>query len=420
MRSSRRTRLGAIAIAVLAATSTTAATAAPGALDRSFSRDGKTTLEFGGGAQISDVAIANGRIMAVGFVVRSEGDETSGDELDIAMARFHRDGGLDRSFGNRGRVTTNSGNLAASSVAIQANGRIVVTSLYGRNFVVVRFLRNGEIDRSFGRRGRVKTNLGGNDDADVVAIQRDGRIVVAGTSDSSFAAARYRPNGRLDRSFNEDGTVTTKLAEGSVNEVDMALQAGGTIVVAGDVGDDFVVARYRANGMLDPDFAGDGTQTADFGAQFEFADAVAADRERIVVVGQRRGPGRDIALAAFRDDGSLDGEFSDDGLQTTAFSDNATDSAGAVEIQGDGKVALVGYTARPGEPTAVALARYQHSGTLDPTFAGNGLKTVRFGKGRRANGIGTALAVDGRGRLIAGGLRGRYTNGDFALARVLP
>ena len=343
-----------------------------------------------------------------------------GDELDIALARLKRDGSLDRSFGNRGRITTHSGNLAASSVAIQENGRIVVTSLYGRNFVVMRFLRNGRIDRTFGRRGKVTTNLGGNDDADSVAIQRDGRILVAGTSNSSFAAARYRSDGKLDRSFSEDGTTTTTFEEGSVEEVDMALQPGGRIVVAGDVGDDFVVARYRADGMLDPDFAGDGTQTADFGASFEFADAVAANRERIVVVGQRRGPGRDIAIAVFGDDGNLDGGFSDDGLQTTAFSDRSNDSAAAVEIQRDGKVALVGDTERPGEPSAMALARYQHDGALDPTFAGDGLKTVTFGKGQRANGSGTALALDGRGRLIAGGLRGGYANGDFALARMLP
>jgi len=331
-----------------------------------------------------------------------------------------RDGSLDRSFGNRGRITTRSGNLAASSVAIQENGRIVVTSLYGRNFVVMRFLRNGQIDRSFGRRGKVTTNLGGNDDANSVAIQRDGRILVAGTSDSSFAAARYRPNGKLDRSFSEDGTTTTSLAEGSVDEVDMALQPGGRIVIAGDVGDDFIVARYRADGRLDPDFAGDGTQTADFGARFEFANAVAANRERIVVAGQRRGPGRDIAIAVFGDDGNLDGGFSDDGLQTTGFSDRSTDSADAVAIQRDGKVVLVGDTERPGEPSRMALARYQRDGALDPTFAGDGLKTVTFGKGRRANGSGTALALDGRGRLIAGGLRGGYANGDFALARVLP
>jgi uncharacterized delta-60 repeat protein len=430
----------ALATAALALAPTVGVAGGSGAFDRSFSRDGKATVDFGPPSAVEDAAISGGKVLAAGWIRGDVGGETTEDEFDLALARFNRDGTLDRRFGERGRVTTHSGNLNADSVAIQDNGRIVVTaSLWKDDFVVLRFLRSGEIDRSFGTRGRVRTDLGGDDYAASVVIQPGGRIVVAGRSDDSFAVARYLPAGTLDSSFGGDGTVTSEFLEGQAAGSDVALQPGGRIVVGGYVASpvdpaspddrDFAVARYLPGGGLDPGFSEDGMQTADFGGNFDVAGAIAAAGERVALAGQHASFGvrnRDFGVAVFGEDGNLDSDFSEDGLHTLSFGERAVDTANAAAFQRDGQLVLVGSTERSGEAPALAVARLDSQGTLDSGFSGDGRKAIAFESGRRAGAFGAAVAIDGRGRLVAAGGSGGppEQNGfrapQFAVARLLP
>lgn len=419
----------AAVVAALAASPAVAGAATGGALDRSFSGDGRQTLDFGAGDRIEDLAIqADGKILAAGDRVRYIGGETVGDPHDIALARYRSDGRLDRRFGRRGRVRTSSGDLSGGAVAVQDNGRIVVASDIGPDFVLMRFLRGGAIDRDFGRRGKVRTDFGEDETALDVAIQDDGRIVVAGQSDGGFALARYLPDGSRDRSFSGDGRLTTAFVQGAADAAGVAVQSDGKLVAVGnadppsaDDDSDFALARYLPNGSLDPSFSGDGRQTTDFGGVYDFAEAVTIAGDRIVVAGQRVGNGRDFALASYhKADGSLDDGFSDDGRQVTEFGETGSDGARDVAVQDDGKVVAVGYTDPRGEPGRLALARYRAGGSLDPSFAGDGRQTTGFGGGRGPAGFGEAVALDAAGRIVAAGGRGRYGEGDFALARYRP
>jgi uncharacterized delta-60 repeat protein len=125
----------------------------------------------------------------------------------------------------------------------------------------------GDLDTSFDANGKVTTDFGGFDGAAEVAIQPGGKIVAAGSAAGDFALARYNRDGSLDASFDGDGKVTTDF--GGVFEAAsaVAIQRDGKIVVAGSTGavDDFALARYNRDGSLDTRFDGDGKVTTDSG-----------------------------------------------------------------------------------------------------------------------------------------------------------
>ena len=224
----------------------------------------------------------------------------------------------------------------------------------------------------------------------------------------SLAPAAWAGAGDLDPSFSGDGKLTTDFGVGGASGV--ALQGDGKIVVAGDSGGDFALARYNPDGSLDPSFAGDGMLTTDFGRDFEGASDLALQSDGKIVVVGGGGPGRDFALARYNADGSLDPTFADDGMQTIDFGD--VDEASGVVLQGDGKVVAAGMTGAPGS-TDFALARLEADGSLDPTFSGDGLQTADFSATDRA----AAVALQADGRLVVPGVAGGMSGSRFALAR---
>jgi uncharacterized delta-60 repeat protein len=143
----------------------------------------------------------------------------------FALARYKANGRLDPSFGLHGTLLTGFGlrGANATDLALQPNGRIVVvgTSTMGDpvttndlDFVVARYLPDGRLDPKFGSRGKVHTKVTGSDNAAAMALQPDGKIVVAGsggvvTSPTRFVLVRYLQNGRLDPAFGVAGKVVT-------------------------------------------------------------------------------------------------------------------------------------------------------------------------------------------------------------------
>ena len=140
------------------------------------------------------------------------------------MARFNTDGTLDAAFGTNGKVKLAfPGHIEA--IALQQDGKIVVAGendtsyLQYDNFATFRFNSNGIVDNSFGTNGYVFTDInGGNDEAKSVVIQADNKILVGGATERggiySFGIVRYNGNGTLDASFGGDGKVTTQVGGG--------------------------------------------------------------------------------------------------------------------------------------------------------------------------------------------------------------
>src|SRR5919106_1268573 len=250
-RRSSLTIVGAVALVLAIANP---AAAPPGDLDPTFDGDGKVTTDFPGFSdQAHGMAIqADGKIVAAGFSGPSA-------NRNFALARYNTDGSLDTTFDGDGKVTTDfAGSIdAALGVAIQADGKIVAGGRAvvsgNQDFALVRYNADGSLDTTFDGDGKVTTDFAGaSDQASGVAIQANGKIVAAGrafvSGTSDFGLARYNADGSLDPTFSGDGKVTTDFAGDTDEARGMAIQANGRIVAAGVAtvsgNQDFALARY--------------------------------------------------------------------------------------------------------------------------------------------------------------------------------
>jgi uncharacterized delta-60 repeat protein len=391
-----------------------------GDLDPSFGTGGKVTTDFAaGGDQATAVAVqADGKLVAAGTAF-------TGQFSDFALARYNPDGTLDPSFGTGGKVTTNidGGGNDATALAIQADGKLVVAGSAftgaGVDFAVARYNPDGTLDANFGTGGKVTTDFaGGFDQANALIVQADGKLVVAGSTEFTaidFALARYNPDGTLDASFGTGGQVVTDLG-GTDRAFALAVQ-GGKLVAAGltfTTNGDFGLVRYNADGTLDASFGAGGKVTTDFAGFTDWAFALAVQGGKLVAAGRAGFEGNDdFALVRYNPDGTLDASFGTGGKVTTDFgrSGGSFDEARALVVQGSRLVA----TGNVGPFFDFGLARYRASGTLDRSFGMGGKVTTDFA-GQTDEAF--ALAVQGDGKLVAAGLAlGQFGEMDFALAR---
>lgn len=345
-----------------------------GGLDASFDTDGRLTTTFGSmTATATSVAIQpDGKIVVAG------NSNNGGGTNVIALARYHPWGALDTTFSGNGKVTISigsSGNSGAHAVAIQpSNGKVVVAgyALSGSGhpvFAVARFDANGVLDTSFGGNGKVTTPVGSSAAvARSVAVQPNGKIVTAGYAVKAghpvFALTRYRPNGHLDGSFSGTGKVTT--AVGSFSSIARSVAiANGKIVAAGYTfdgpTDKFGLARYKTNGTLDGGFGAGGKVTTAMGSSAAAAHAVAIQANgKIVAAGSARNGSnsRVFALARYKTSGLLDLGFSGNGKVTTLVGPNGADAYGVAIQASDGNIVVAGAANNGSGSNNFAVARY--------------------------------------------------------------
>ena len=424
-----RKSAGFVVIAATVALSGVRAAANPGDLDPTFGTGGMVITSFGTSSVANAVAVqTDGKIVAAGRTGGLSG-------VHFAVIRYNEDGSLDGTFGTGGEVTTSFGgtNDEALAVALQANGKIIAvgyTNAGAYRFALARYNGDGSLDGSFGTAGQVTTSFGGFDLAGPVALQDDGKIVAAGVASGRFALARYETDGSLDPTFGTAGQVTTSFG-GTYDEASsVALQGDGKIVAAGStengVGSaQFALARYDSDGSLDGTFGTSGKVTTSFAGK-DYANAVTVQGDGKIVAAGIAGPsscpslpcgsGNLFALARYNTDGRLDPTFGTAGQVTTSFG-GTDDQALSIALQGDGKIVAAGFTWN-GSTTRFALARYDADGSVDATFGTGGEVTTTFGG---TNDEVLAVALQGDGKIVAaGGTQGsRFGSIQFALARYL-
>jgi uncharacterized delta-60 repeat protein len=408
-----------------------------GDLDISFDGDGKVTTDFAttefGGALDRAYSVAiqtDGKILAAGRSFTG-----NGEQYNFALTRYNSNGSLDTTFDGDGKVTTDfgGGDDHAYSISIQSDGKIVVAgeSYNGSkrfDFALARYNSNGSLDTTFDGDGKVTTDFdGGDDGAYSVAIQSDGKIVVAGkrykvVGGDDFALTRYNSNGSLDTTFDADGKVTTAVGSSNDYARSIAIQSDGKIVVAGNSlngsRSDFALTRYNSNGSLDTTFDGDGKVTTDFGGGDDHAYSVAIQSDGKIVVAGFSGIGtidfKDFALTRYNSNGSLDTTFDGDGKVTTDFGRNLEDHAYSVTIQRDGKIVVAGMSEHVRGGYDFALARYNANGSLDTSFDGDGTVTTTIGIHNFGQNYGAfSVAIQSDGKIVVAG-DGPF---DFALTR---
>ncbi|NUM46498.1 MAG: tandem-95 repeat protein [Anaerolineales bacterium] len=335
-------------------------------------------------------------------------------------------GDLDPTFGvnSSGIRVTDIGGLArdnAFGIALQTDGKMVVVGSTDNDFALVRYTSAGNPDATFSGDGIVTTSIGPLADvAYAVALQTDGKIVVAGSSDNGtfdiFALARYTTSGTLDATFGTGGVVTTTIAGARASASALVIQPDGKIVVTGDANGVFTVVRYTSTGALDATFDTDGIATTTFGNTDQATALTLQPDGKIVVVGMSdMGTDDDFSVARFNPDGSLDFDFNGTGKTTVGFTAGDNDFGTAVALQPDGKIVLGGYSDAVGTRNNFALARLNEDGTLDTGFGTNGKTITDFnGLDDQAQG----LVIQPSGHIVLGGFADNLdTFNDYAIAR---
>ena len=282
----------------------------------------------------------------------------------------------------------------------------------------------GDLDTTFSSDGKVTTDIGTTDAGRAVAIQSDGKIVVAGFAQISgtyeFAVVRYGTDGTLDSSFSSDGIATIDVSSGNDLAYAIAIQSDGMIVVGGATGvgganTEFGVARLTSSGVLDTGFSTDGKIEFGVGAGDDVLTglAIASDGDIVAVGYGSNGSNFDFAVARLTSAGVLDTAFDSDGKVLVPVGSGA-DYGHAVAIASDGDI-LVAGTSHNGSNEDMAVVRLTSAGALDTAFDSDGKVTVAIGSGDdEARGV--ALLADGG--IVIAGESGNGSNDDIAVVRL--
>ncbi|PJA95572.1 MAG: hypothetical protein CO129_11085 [Ignavibacteriales bacterium CG_4_9_14_3_um_filter_34_10] len=292
----------------------------------------------------------------------------------LLVMRYNTDGSLDATFDGDGIFSTVNMNCG-NDIAIQSDGKIVIVGekfFTGRSydFVVTRLDSDGSFDTSFASVGYTNTDvgkLGLQDHSQCVAIQSDGKIVVAGYANTgsyySAVVVRYNSDGSLDSTFGTTGSVATQVVAGNnCYGRDMAIQPDGKIVIAGDYESgglsNFAVIRYTSDGALDNTFFDEGISTLSFSDNDKTHSVKVLSDGKILVAGSYEVSGNSV-FAMFRllSNGELD-FFYDDNESIYTDIGEGDDVAYALAIQSDGKILLAGTSGENGMYSDFAVARY--------------------------------------------------------------
>jgi uncharacterized delta-60 repeat protein len=393
--------VGVFGLAVL-----TAALAAPGQLDSGFANGGKARTDVGGADWAEAVGVAPGGDVLV----------AGGSGSDVALARYDAAGRLDATFGERGTVVTDlgGGDDVAAALVVQRDGRIVVAGQQGPDLMLARYSVDGRLDASFGREGVVVQDLGGRERALALFLRPDGRLVVVGWRPDGLLLARYLRDGRLDRGFGRGGTVVTRTR--ALDWRSAAQGRDGTIVAVGartTTGPAqsmaLAVARYRPDGRLDRSFAGDGLKVMRPRHHWAGALHVAVRPDGRIVLGTHGHAGAlaGFALVRLLRDGSLDRSFGNGGIAVSSVGYGVH----ALALDRRGRIVTAGRTTSLQD---FVVARFLPNGRRDRSFAAT---VTDFG------GIDTPfwLALQPDGKIVVAGASATSGGlvGDIAVARYL-
>jgi len=326
----------------------------------------------------------------------------------LVMAQAGR---LDPTFGTGGKVfTKNATNFgqAVNAVALQTDGKIVVAGSLNNNFGLVRYNANGSLDSTFGSGGIVSINP--QDTAvDVlfgIAIQSNGKILAAGpvNAGNDFFMIRLNPNGSLDTTFGNSGVAAEEAC--IPNSGALAVQPNGEIAVVGGG----CAVRFEQNGTLDPSFGIGGVAKLVSG---EGGTVALQTDGKFLVTGFAGLPGGGI-ISRYNSNGSIDPSFGIFG------SVGCPSPASAVSVQGDGKIVVGGtltdLRTSPGSQD-LALFRYDTDGSVDETFGTHGGVITSFFSAP-ANSAAFAVLIQTNGDIVAAGQASQGNKpSQFAVAR---
>ncbi|HYK44686.1 MAG TPA: hypothetical protein VEV83_05945, partial [Parafilimonas sp.] len=293
--------------------------------------------------------------------------------------------------------------------------------------ITICFSQAGTLDSTFGNGGKVITHFGSYLDGggSAMALQADGKIVVAGTSSDSnegdFAVARYNSDGELDSSFGVDGKLMTDLNDSSDHASSVNVLDDGKILVTGYIlGSSrlyFAMVRYTSNGTIDSSFGVDGKVISDLAAGGHNV-LILPDGKILLDAGVGlEWPNSAFFMTRFNPNGTPDSSFGVNGFGDTIYFKDAFSNS-AIALQNDGKI-IVGGSAgvTQGDGSYFEALRLNANGTIDKNFGSNG-RVITFHIWDWAHSF--AVIVQPDGKIIQAGDRYLRDDLDFALVRYKP
>lgn len=325
---------------------------------------------------------------------------------ECAVVRYVSSGMLDVSFADNGIATTALGtDSSAQSIAVQSDGKIVVAGTGFNQAILMRYNPNGTIDTSFGQNGFVVLAIGVDTKAHALRIQSNGSIIVAGSTIlngiAQFFIARYFGNGTLDSTFNNLGFVTTSVGK-SVQGNALAIQADGKLVLAGSTDTQCVLARYNSNGSLDSSLRSSGIIQTNIGTAVEINSLVIQPDAQILVGGFS---GDDCILIRYNPDGSLDNSFGVSGIVSKSI--NSIAAIYSLALQTDAKIVAAGYS-----DNSSMLTRLLSDGSTDTSFGNAGIVSLSVGETAQCR----SVVLQSDGKIVAAGI----VDNSFFVARFMP
>ncbi len=350
-----------------------------GNLDKTFNGTGKIIgkkfADFPINAASSVIQQSNSKLVVAGLVSNTSVPQSTA----IGITRYNSNGSLDNSFGNLGQVTTliNGNNSSGSSMKVLPNDEFVIAgnsfpSSSTSQFALATYDPNGKLlnQNSF----HLTKNPTNADFANSVAVQKDGKFVISGTTKaavtSKFAIVRTNSDTSLDKTFGNNGIVIFNFGGTDDECFAVAIQQDGKIVVAGYTAitakSQFAIARLNSNGTFDETFGTSGKVVFNFaGNRAQAKSLVLQSDGKIIVAGlTSTGPISNFALARLLPNGSLDPSFGTKGKVITSFENSKSSQAESVIIQQDGKIVADGFEIT-NNTSKFAIARYINS--VEPT-----------------------------------------------------
>lgn len=350
-----------------------------GVLDNNFDADGIMEWDVGGlSTRGHDVLVQpDGKILACGWA-------STATSPAMFINRMWPDGSPDNDFGVLGQsvLILNGLVLQCYAMALQDDGKIIVVGGVNNGQIgqiVIRLNANdGFADPTFGTNGYTIIPYTNSSFLYDVAIQSDGKIVAVGLtseSDIDITVVRLNSDGSMDNSFSFDGKVQTDVANSDWAQ-GIALDPNGKIIIAGSADHgggnvNSLLIRYNNDGSLDDTFGSNGiAETSLSNTVDEFHNVTIDGEGSIYACGNLQDGDRNMVVAKFHSDGSLDNSFSFDGIVDVDFN-NADDRAWDILIQPDSKILVAGSANISGDDF-LAMLRLNQNGLSDLTFGNTG------------------------------------------------
>jgi uncharacterized delta-60 repeat protein len=389
------------AVACLLLAGTAVARAGAGDPDPSYGTGGVAVADLGHNAFGNALVVQpDGKVVVAGTA-----DSAFGTTSDLVTARFTTAGTLDASYGQGTGVSQPDfqHNETGYGVALQPDGKIIVAGDTdapgdGSDILLARFDPDGSLDNLFGQGGKAFSNLGQSTFARAMALRPDGSIDVAGyvsdgTHSTPLLAQFANPSGSLDVRTIPSGYYNPLLSEATFDAI--ALTTDGTIELTGSWQQAVGLSHDVALGA----FGTEGTTFHRTIGGDDIGEAIAAAPDNKVLIAGTTDANGSFDFLVFRTttEGTLDPSFGTNGVEIIDL--GGSDTAAAIALQPDGKILLAGTTRRPGSRSRIGVVRLLPSGRPDTTFGKAGIAIPDLAGDAQASAVG----LEPDGRIVVGG-----------------